>query len=179
MVSQVSIRYAAAIFELAEEENQVSDIYEELLDVQKIIASSYDLKNVLKIPFIKKEDKRSLIDSIFGKEIHKNVLNFLKVLIDADRIGELSSIVLEYKRLYNEKLNIIEGRVTTVVPLSEDKISLLEEKLSSKYNKTVKLINNVDENILGGVLIKIGNEEIDGSVKSRLTDLKDILSRVI
>ena len=55
----------------------------------------------------------------------------------------------------------------------------LEGKLSAKYNKTIRLTNEIDESILGGALVKIGNEEIDGSIKSRLDDIKDTLSQVI
>lgn len=179
MISQVASRYAEALFDLAEEENQTSEIYSELVEIKDIINSNRNLYDILRSPFISKEEKRNVVSSLFMGKILTNNMNFLRVLIDNDRTTEISSIVLSYKMLLNKKNNIAEGEVITAIPLNNEQILELEEKLSAKYNKKIKLTNKIDENILGGVLIKLGNEEIDGTVKSRLIDLKETLSQVI
>ena len=84
-----------------------------------------------------------------------------------------------YKELLNDKHNIIEGTVISAIALTDEKVKELEEKLSKKYNKNVTLENKVDESILGGVLVRLGNTQIDGSVKTRLDNIKDQLSQVI
>ncbi len=84
-----------------------------------------------------------------------------------------------YKELINEKNNILEGRAISAIAMSENELNELQTKLSSKYNKNVVLENIVDETILGGVLVRLGNEEIDGTVKTRLSNLRDQLSQVI
>ena len=81
--------------------------------------------------------------------------------------------------MLNDKHNIIEGTVISAVPMEEKQIKELEEKLSKKYNKNVTLENKVDESILGGVLVRLGNTQIDGSVKTRLDNIKDQLAQVI
>ena len=179
MISQVASRYAQALFELADENNETSEIYSEIVDLNDVISSNKNLYDVLRSPFITREEKREIVVELFDGKVKKDTKNFLLVLIDKDRTTELSSIVQAYKQMLNDKLNIAEGKVFTAVPLSPEQISELEKKLSAKYNKNVKLENRIDKSILGGVLVRIGNEEIDGTVKSRLNDLSEVLSQVI
>lgn len=179
MISQAAIRYAQALFELAEEQNQTSEIYSEIVELNDVISSNRNLYDVLRSPFIGKDEKKSVVAELFAQSVHKDTKNFLMVLIDNDRTTELSSIVQAYKQMLNDKFNIAEGEVFTAIPLSPEQISELEKKLSAKYNKNVKLENKIDKGILGGVLVRIGNEEIDGTVKSRLSDLSEVLSQVI
>jgi len=104
---------------------------------------------------------------------------FLKIIIDKDRVSAIETVEKSYKVLLNEKNNIIEGIAITAVAMSQEEIKQLEAKLSSKYNKNVTLENKVDKSILGGVLVRLGNEEIDGTVKTRLAKMKYQLSQVI
>lgn len=179
MKNQVATRYAQALFDLADEENKISEIYEELDNVSKLIGSNRELEDVFRSPFVTREEKKNIADQVFNGSLSTITRNFFMVLIDNSRTVDLSSISVAYKELLNKKHNIEEGTVVTALPLSADKISELEQKLSAKYNKTIKLENKIDEGIIGGALVKIGNEEIDGTVKSRLDDLKSDLSRVI
>nr|WP_297394653.1 F0F1 ATP synthase subunit delta [uncultured Peptostreptococcus sp.] len=179
MISQVASRYAEALFQLAEEENQLSQIYSEIEDLNKLILENTNLYDVLRSPFIGKDEKLSIADQLFTDKLSKNARNFLMVLIENSRTTELDSIVKSYKQMLDIKNNVAEGKVITAIALSPDKLVELEGKLSAKYNKTIKLTNEIDERILGGALVKIGNEEIDGSLKSRLEGIKDTLSQVI
>lgn len=179
MISQVASRYAEALFQLAEEENQLSQIYSEIEDLNKLILDNTNLYDVLRSPFIGKDEKLSIADQLFTDKLSKNARNFLMVLIENSRTTELDSIVKSYKQMLDIKNNVAEGKVITAIALSPDKLVELEGKLSAKYNKTIKLTNEIDERILGGALVKIGNEEIDGSLKSRLEGIKDTLSQVI
>jgi F-type H+-transporting ATPase subunit delta len=104
---------------------------------------------------------------------------FLKILADKDRLALLADIEKDFKVLLNEKNNILEGIVITAVPMKEEEVKELQTKLSAKYNKTVVLENEVDKSVLGGVLVRLGNEEIDGTVKNRLDKMKEQLSQVI
>lgn len=179
MINQVAKRYAEALFELADEQGNISDIYSEVSDLNKVILDNKNLYDVLKSPFVRQEDKKNILEELFKGQVSEYSLNFLKVLIDNQRIIELDGIVSAYKSLFNERNNIEEGTVTTAVALEPEKVSELEQKLSAIYNKKVELENIIDEDILGGVLVRIGNEEIDGTVKSRLRDLKNSLSNLI
>lgn len=179
MMNIVANRYAEALFQIGEEENLTDIMYQELSDVVNLIKVNQDFFSVLKSPVISKKEKISLIDNIFENKININIKNFLKILIEQDRISFILDISDSYKELLNEKNNILEGFVISAIPMKKEEIKELEEKLSKKYNKNVTLENKVDKSILGGVLVRLGNEEIDGTVKTRLDKMKEQLSQVI
>lgn len=179
MIDIIANRYAEALFQLSEDENITKEIYNELHNVVETVKNNKDLDNVLKSPLVAKIEKVKLIESLFNNKINNNLKNFLKILVEKGRISSLKSIELTFKQLLNDKNNIIEGTAISAIPLTDKKVKELEEKLSKKYNKNVTLENKVDQSILGGVLVRLGNTQIDGSVKTRLDNIKDQLSQVI
>ena len=179
MIDVIANRYAEALFKLSEEENITKEIYNELHDVVEVIKNNKELDNVLKSPLVAKNEKTQLIEALFNNKINNDLKNFLKILVEKGRISSLKSIELTFKELLNDKHNIIEGTVISAIALTEKQVKELEEKLSKKYNKNVTLENEVDQSILGGVLVRLGNTQIDGSVKTRLNNIKDQLTQVI
>ena len=179
MINVIADRYAQALFEVGEETQTTSELYQELEQLVYILNENKDLYNFLKSPLIGREDKKNVMNNIFEDQLSKNMNNFLKIVIDKDRMSAIVNIQESYKNLLNDKNNILEGTVITAVALNEKEIKDLEKNLSTKYNKNVTLTNVVDETILGGVLVKLGNEEIDGTVRTRLSKMKKQLSQVI
>ena len=179
MINIVGSRYAEAIFQVGEENNTTDKLYQELKEVFEIITSNEELFSVMKSPLIGKEDKKKVLENVFKGQISSEMNNFLKIIIDKDRIVALNEIEKSFNELLKEKNNILEGIAISAIKMEESELKNLEFKLSQKYNKTVTLTNKVDETILGGVLVRLGNEEIDGTVKTRLNKMKDTLSQVI
>lgn len=179
MINIVASRYAEALFQVGEESNSTDKLYGELKAVVDIVIDNKDFSNILKSPLISKEEKKTLITNVFGNKLNQNIINFLKILADKDRLSLLVDIEKDFKVLLNEKNNILEGIVITAVPMKEVEIKELQANLSNKYNKSVVLENKIDESVLGGVLVRLGNEEIDGTVKNRLDKMKEQLSQVI
>lgn len=179
MIDVIANRYAEALFQLSEEENISKEIYNELHDVVQVIKENKDLDNVFKSPLVSKKETIDLIEALFNGKINNNLKNFLKILVEKGRISSLQSIELTFKELLNEKYNILEGTVISAIALTNEQVKELEETLSKKYNKNITLENKVDKSILGGVLVRLGNTQIDGSVKTRLDNIKDQLSQVI
>ena len=179
MIDVIANRYAEALFQLSEEENISKEIYCELHDVVQLVKKNKDLDNVFKSPLVAKNEKIDLIEALFNGKINNNLKNFLKILVEKGRISSLQAIELTFKELLNEKHNILEGTVISAVALTAEKVKELEETLSKKYNKNITLENKVDKSILGGVLVRLGNIQIDGSIKTRLDNIKDQLSQVI
>ena len=179
MINVIADRYAQALFEVGEETQTTSELYQELKQLVDILNENKDLYNFLKSPLIGREDKKNVMNNIFEDQLSKNMNNFLKIVIDKDRSSAIENIQESYKSLLNDKNNILEGTAITAVALNEKEIKDLEKNLSTKYNKNVTLTNVVDETILGGVLVKLGNEEIDGTIRTRLSRMKKQLSQVI
>ena len=179
MINVVASRYAEALFQIGEDENLVDLLYSELKAVVDIFDENQEFFNIIKSPVISKREKIELIDNVFSKGLSSNSINFLKLLIEKNRISFIADIAMSYKERLNEKNNVIEGTVITAIPMNQDEIQELAKELSKKYNKNVTLENIVDKSILGGVLVRLGNEEIDGTVKTRLSKVKEQLSQVI
>ena len=158
MIDVIANRYAEALFQIGEEENKTDNLYNELKEVSSLITTNNDLNNVMKSPLVSKNEK---------------------ILVEKGRITSVEAIEATYKELLNEKNNILEGYVISAVPMDNEKIKELETELSKKYNKNVTLENKVDKSVLGGVLVRLGNTEIDGTIKTRLDGLKNQLSQVI
>ncbi|MBO3444041.1 F0F1 ATP synthase subunit delta [Clostridium sp. CCUG 7971] len=179
MINVIAGRYAEALFQVGEETNSTTKLYEELNAVVDTLKSNQDFYGVLKSPLVGKGDKKELLEKVFEGQISSSLNNFLKIMADKDRVSAIEAIQKSFKELLNEKNNIIEGIAITAVSMSQEEIKQLEAKLSSKYNKNVTLENKVDESTIGGVLVRLGNEEIDGTVKARLANMKNQLSQVI
>ena len=179
MINIVASRYAEALFQVGEETDSTDKLYGELKAVVDIVKENKDFSNILRSPLVSKEEKKDLITKVFEGKLSQNMINFLKILADKDRLALLADIEKDFKVLLNEKNNILEGIVITAVPMKEEEVKELQTKLSAKYNKTVVLENEVDKSVLGGVLVRLGNEEIDGTVKNRLDKMKEQISQVI
>ena len=179
MINIIASRYAEALFQVGEESNSTTKLYEELNAVLDILKSDKNFYNVLKSPLISKGEKKEIIENVFNNRIENDLKNFFKILIDKERISYLELIQKSFKELLNEKNNIIEGKAITAIPMRKEEIKKLVENLSSKYNANIILENIVDKTILGGILVRLGNKEIDGTIKTRLENLKQELSQVI
>jgi F-type H+-transporting ATPase subunit delta len=179
MIDVVANRYAQALFEVGEEANKIDDFNEELKTIADILRDNKDFYEALKSPLIGKNDKNKLIDNVFSNMFSIEMINFLHILVDKNRVSIIDNIYIAFKELVNKKNNIIEAVAITAISIKDEILKQLEDKLSTITKKTVILRNEVNKNVLGGVLIRMGNEEIDGTVKARLDKLKDELSQVI
>ncbi|OPJ55262.1 F0F1 ATP synthase subunit delta [Alkalithermobacter paradoxus] len=179
MAKLVATRYANAIFEVGVESNREESFYNELSIILDTINQNEDFFKILKAPLISKQEKKALVENVYNDRASLEIVNFLKILIDKDRIGIIDEIVSVYKELLNENNNILDAVAITAIPMNEDQINELREKLSNSTGKNINLKNEVDSTILGGVLIKMGNEEIDGTLKTKLDKLKEELHQII
>ena len=128
MISVVAERYAEALFQVGEETNSTTKLYDELNEVVEILKSNNDFFNVLKSPLVSKGEKRNLVERVLGGELSTNLNNFLKVIIDKDRVSAIEAILKSYKSLLNEKNNVIEGIAITAIAMTNDEIKELEDK---------------------------------------------------
>ena len=175
----VAQRYAASLFEVGVEQNCLDTLLEEMTGLNQIFSENEELLKLLHTPTISKEEKIKMLENIFGGKVSQYVLNFLKIMTEKDRIGQFFGVYRQFRQLYNEKNNIQEITAITAIPLSGALFDKLKEKLEQVTGKQVILQNQVDASILGGVIIKMQNDQIDASVKARLEDLKQHISAII
>lgn len=170
--SQLSGKYAKAIFEVAVEENKLNEFGAQLAKVNQAIASHADLAGFFNNYQIKAEAKKEVIVKLFKDELSKSVYNFFMLLIDKRRESLLRGIVSEYKKLANAAQNIVEAKVTVASALSQQQEEQLIKKLETTLGKTVIVETKIDKSILGGVVLRIGDKLIDGSITRQMQVLE-------
>lgn len=175
LTNQLAAKYAQAIYELAAESNMLDQVETELKLVENTIDTYSELSTLIYHPRVLAKAKKETIHKIFSQEIAEFVLKFLMLLVDKRRETVLPAIIREYIKLANEARNIVEAEVTTAMPLESDQHTALINKLASVTGKTIILKTQIDKAIIGGVIVKIGDKLIDGSVARQLEVLKSAL----
>ena len=169
--SQVGRRYSKAIFDIAEEKNQVKEIYELLNSAMVLYRTDKEFKNFIRNPLISNEEKKLVLNEIFGKDNSDN-LNILLYILDKGRMNCIKYIVAEYLKIYYKKNRILDVRATFTKELTDEQKKKLINKLSQKTGKEINLEIKIDKNILGGGVIRIGDKIIDGSIRRELDNWK-------
>lgn len=163
--------YSSAFYELSSEKNKL-DIHKKHLElVSDIFTKNVELKNFLQNPNISNDEKKEIISKAF-KDIDIDLLNYLNLLIDKNRIMLISDLEKDFKKRYNKQMNILEGEVYSSYELKEDEIKDLEHLLKNKFNKKVELKNIIDKSLIGGISIYVDGKRIDNSISNRLESLK-------
>lgn len=179
MASIVSERYAQSLYEVAKEDGKAQPILSELQVVREAFADNPDLMKVLNTPSIGLPEKKNILDQVFGGRIDPFLLNFLMLITEKRRIGLLHDMADAYKQqLYLEE-GICEVRAITAAPLSAELAEKLQNKMCAVTGKKVVLETRVDPTILGGIVVKVDNRQIDTSVKTKLSELAQQLTQII
>lgn len=166
MTGDVGKLYAQALFELSIEQENSKEVYGDINQCRKVFDDNTDLSKLLSSPIIEREEKQKVIDRIFGTE--GIVRDFICLVTDKNRINYFGKITDNFNELYYAHNNIAEMTVITSIPLKPQMKEKLLKKLEEKSGKTVMLKEEVDPSIIGGIILRMGNSQIDSSVKGRL-----------
>lgn len=175
MYEYLDRRYALALYEVAKEKDKVDEYINDLREICDLIENNKDFYEVVKHPQISTKNKKRTFINIFKGKIDEELLSFLLILIEKDRILYLREKLNEMEKIDLERKNILSAVVKTAVPLLESEISDLQEKLKKQYNKKIIMTTEIDKSLLGGVYVRVGNDVIDGTIKSKLEEMKDIM----
>lgn len=176
MVNSVGLQYAQAIFDLAKESKCASDYYQALNAINAVIKEE-EIAKTFSHPNINLATKKEILANALGEIVDETLLHFVFVLLDNNRLGDLSLIVEAYKELLNEYENVIEVNVYSKYPLSEEQRVDLHNKLCSYYQKQVTIKEELDSDLIGGVKITSAGKIIDLSTLSALDNLKNSLKK--
>ncbi len=171
----VARRYAAALFEQAQRGGNVAVVGDELALAAQTVAQTGTLRALLGQPLVTEERKKLALRNAFGDRVSAPVLAFLDLLVDKRRIGLLPEVQREFARRVLEYRNIAHARAVTAVPLSPEQTAALERSLEARTGKDILLETAVDPSVLGGVLVRIGDTVLDGTVRGNLERLREQL----
>lgn len=179
MAQSVEKVYADALFELCLDENTLEDTYEELKALKVIFDDNGELLELLSSPAMGEEDKHEVIKNVFDGRVQPTTFNFLNVLSDHGRAKYFGKIYEVFRELYNDKKGIMEAEVVTAEPLSAALEAKLKAKLEAQSGKTVRLTKTIDKSIIGGIIVRYSDSELDGSLRKRLDDLRKSIDSCI
>ncbi len=168
--------FAEALFMLAVEKDCLKEFKSDLDKVKAVFSENPDYSLLLSSPDISNEKRAELIDAAFSSEIDEYIINFLKVLCKYNKIGLLEETVKIFSELKKQAENRVSAKVYSAVPLSDEQIEKLKDKLTAKLGSKVKIKTAIDPDIIGGIKIQFEDKIIDGSIKKQLKDIKEVIT---
>jgi F-type H+-transporting ATPase subunit delta len=171
-------RYARAYADVAVKQKlNPEKTIAEFEQMAAVIHSSKELRNVLENPAVSREQKLKLLDSIIRHVgATKMLRNFLAVLIDNRRIGNIGDVLEQFKQELDRRMGIADAKVSSVRELSAAEKKSLEQQLATLTGKVVRATYSQDPSLLGGVLVRVGSTIYDGSVQGRLQRMRQELA---
>ena len=170
--ADIAKRYAEAVYGVAKEKDKVKEIYDMLNSLMELYINDLEFRNFMLHPLIENSEKKDFLGKIFTgtDDISMDIIDYL---VDKDRIEIIRYIVSEYLKLYY--LENIEVEVTGIFSkeLSEKQFELLKSKLEKKVGKKIILKIEVNKDIIGGGIVKMGDQIIDGSIKRQIENIKN------
>ncbi|HEY3367418.1 MAG TPA: F0F1 ATP synthase subunit delta [Symbiobacteriaceae bacterium] len=173
----VARRYARALFDLAQEKGLVDQVDRELGMVVSMIASNPQLHAVMADVLIAPEVKRGLVQKLFTGKLSPLVMNFLLLVVHKRREGYLAGMYRVYLDMANELRGVVEVEVRSAVALEDSIIQNLNTKLTARLGKRVQFQTQVAPELIGGLVVRVGDTLMDGSVKTRLHRMRERLIR--
>ncbi|AYC28834.1 F0F1 ATP synthase subunit delta [Paenisporosarcina cavernae] len=170
--SQAAKRYALALFQLAQEKNQLAFIEEDLREVKVVFQENPELLNVFHSPKFSLDKKKQILSELFANA-NPFVLNTLKVLVDARRIGETVEVANEFATLSNDFQGIADAKVYSTRPLTDEERASISTAFAKQVGKqALRIENEIDPSLIGGIRLQIGGRIFDSSISAKLDRLK-------
>lgn len=171
--SELSRRYAKAIFDLSAEKNALNEVEKDLRTIKSVLEESSKLREVVQNPVISRDEQRAAMSFLLKRvQVGDLVQRFVLVLIDNGRLGILGEAVDSYFELVKLHKGEIDAEVVSALALSKSQITEIEKSLGAALNKKVHVNSTVEPEILGGIVIKIGSKMLDASVSGGLDKLE-------
>ena len=172
----IARRYASALADVAIAAGEERDIQEELNTWESMIASSNELRQVVDSPTITLDEKRRVLNRLIERARPRPITaNFLQVLLQNHRLGQLAAINQRFAQLLDERAGVVAATVTTARPMDGNSQDTLRENLAALTGKKVRLSFETDEELIGGLMARIGSTIYDGSVRNQLQQAKERL----
>jgi len=178
LAQEVARKYSQALFLAAKEKGLIDKAYEQFSDLKAFLETDPTLLNFLNAPQVLDEHKLALVRNVFSTRLERLFVEFLIVLVMKRRICFLVEVIDDFSRLVEAEKGIGRATITTATPLNETERRNLITRLAAKTNLKIELEEKIDTGIMGGMIVILHNEIIDGSVRRELDLLEEQLTKV-
>jgi len=175
-MEEIAEVYARSLFEVAKESGKVDEVREQLGQVAEAVDQNRDLQVFFFSPYFSSEEKVQGLSRVVqdGDPI---VLNFLGLLIEKHRMPAIFRIRQRFEALWQAENKVLPVQVTSAIELPEDTIRSIGDRIGERTGRKVQLTSDVDPNILGGLVLQVGNNVLDASIRNRLENLRKQVAR--
>ncbi len=160
--------YAEALLELADERQQLHGIADDVRSLGETVHNSPELRAFFAHPGITDAEREQLIDRTLAPSLNPLLSSFLKLLSSKGKLGEIEPISRAFAAMYDEKLGKSTVEITVAKPLMTGDLELVRQKISTAIRREARINQKVDPEIIGGIVIRVGDQLIDGSVRAQL-----------
>lgn len=172
---QTDKEYAAALFELASEDQRLTECLSDLVAVRELVRENPEFPLLLSSPAIPLSERLSLIEEAFAGRVQDTVVNFMLFLCEKGRFSLICDIIEEFEALCREASRTCEARIVCAAELDDERKATLVAKLEKMLGKKIEPVYSIDPSLIGGVLVQVDGKVFDGTLKSRLRDVKDVM----
>ena len=167
-------RYSLALYELASENNVLSQVEDQSLSILSLISSSKDFSNLIKDPTNSQEDLLKVLDNISNNNKFENLLkNFLSFLITKRRFFYVEQILRSFIETCSKKRGELKAELKSAKELSDDEISKITDELTKNFSSKIKLNYKHDQSLIGGLVVQVGSTMVDTSIKNKLQQIEN------
>lgn len=161
--------YAEALMSVAQSNDMTQQLGDDMAALLNLLQESSELQEFLGNPVIKAEDKKAVLQQVIGEQVHPYLMNFLRLLVDRRRIIFLEGICKHYQALLRDLNQTVLAEVSSAVELTDEQKQAVREKVMAMTNaQQVELDAQIDPELIGGVIIKVGSQVVDASLRGQL-----------
>jgi len=170
-VEEIAQVYARSLFEVAEEQDKLDVVREQLGQVADAVADSRELQTFFFSPYFSTQEKQDGLDKAIT-DADETVRNFLALLLENHRMPVIFRVRREYDRLWEDANKLLPVQITSAVELDPSVAQRVGDEIGRQTGRTVELTSTVDPEVLGGIVVRVGNSIIDASIRTRLENLR-------
>jgi len=174
---KISVRYAHALYALAEEKGIHHEIYKAMQTMSQAFLEYPALTKALANPMYSGKEKQKLLETATGGNVSTLLNDFFKFVIKRGREEFMIFIAMSYQKYYREKQRIVVGKITSAMPLQEEAIAKIRHLVDVKYDASIELTTKIEPEIIGGFIFEVDNYQMDSSVRKALQNIQSELIR--
>ena len=175
-MEEIATVYGRSLFEVARENDKLDEVREQLGEIADAVSENRDLQVFLFSPYFSSQEKKEGLDKAIT-EADPLVVNFLELLVDNHRMPALMRVRRSYDALWEKENNLLPVTVTSAVELDEATVSNIGDRIGEQTGRKVQLSSSVEPDLLGGIVVRVGNSIIDASIRNRLEQLRRTVAR--
>jgi F-type H+-transporting ATPase subunit delta len=177
--SGIAARYASAVFELAKDASDLKTLESNVQDLDTVLADSSDIRDLINSPVVSREDQANAIAAVAKKmKLMPIVSNTLALMASKRRLFVLPALVAQLRALIAEEKGEMTAEVISAKAMTKTQTDKLAKAIKARIGKDVKIDATVDEELIGGLVIKVGSQMIDTSIRSKLNSLSNVMKEV-